>query len=112
MGRVALVPFLAVALVGCTAKPPATFRSDDHDHDSGKMMRVDVGPYHAALTAHLSQKDGNELDVFFETTANPPKPTPLALEKFTATARTADGKEHRLDFQPAEMKERKDDPAG
>jgi hypothetical protein len=114
MYRSPFVPLLAVALIGCTAKKPATFQSDDHGHahERDKMMLADAGPYHAALTAHLSQKDGNELDVFFETTDTPPKPAPQALEKFTATAKTADGKEHRLDFEPAELKERKDDPAG
>jgi hypothetical protein len=114
MYRVAFVPLFAVLLVGCTAKNPSTFHSDDHDHahERDKMLLADAGPYHAALTAHLSAKDGNELDVFFETTDKPPKPAALPLAMFSATAKTADGKEHPLSFEPAEAGERKDDPAG
>jgi hypothetical protein len=37
-----------------------------HSHERGKMLLTDVGTkYHALLTAHLSSKDGNELDIFF-----------------------------------------------
>lgn len=110
---------LAGALVGCsspTPPPAATVREEgghDHDdHDRGKMMLADAGPYHAALTAHLSKKDGNELDLFFETTAKDPKPVPLPLDKLTATATTAAGKAHELVFEPAPKAERKDDPDG
>src|SRR5436309_1238842 len=84
-----------------------------HSHERDKMMLADAGPYHAALTAHLSAKDGNELDVFFETDETPPKPVPLPFTAFTAAARRADGKEFELKFEPAPADERpKDEPAG
>lgn len=111
------VLFVAVGLCGCFNDPkpaPTTFKSEPHGHSHERehMLVADAGHYHAALTAHLSQKDGNELDIFFETIDTPPKSLPLAVGKFTATARTADGKEHVLEFEPAPMDERKDDPAG
>ena len=83
-----------------------------HSHERGKMLLADVGPYHAALTAHLSSKTGNELDIFFETADADPKPVPLPLAKLTATAITADGKQYELAFEPSEPDERKDDPPG
>jgi len=115
--RFAVVSFAlcACALCGCPAnKPPATFQSDahDHSHERDKMLLADAGPYHAGLTAHLSTKEGNELDIFFETTDDPPKPVPLPLAALSATAKTADGKEHKLIFEPAPKDERKDDPDG
>lgn len=106
---------LAAALCGCPdRKPPATFQSEPHDHahERDKMLLADAGPYHAALTAHLSSKDGNELDVFFETTDAPPKPVPLPLAKFAATATAADGTKHALEFEPASKDERQGDPEG
>src|SRR5207302_1437870 len=66
----------------------------------------------AALTAHLSSKTGNELDIFFETADKDHKPVPLPLKRFTATAKTADGGEQVLEFTPAPKDERKDDPDG
>lgn len=115
MTRLALALLLA-ALAGCGAPPAATVREagtgrDDHDHDRGRMMLADAGPYHAGLTAHLSP-GGNELDVLFETAAADPKPVPLALDKFTATAITAAGKVHELAFEPAPKAERPGDPEG
>jgi hypothetical protein len=117
MQRLALLPLalLAAALCGCQKdKPPATFHSEPHDHahERDKVLLADAGPYHAALTAHLSGKEGNELDVFFETTDEPPKPVPLPLAKFAAAATAADGKTHQLDFEPAPPEERKGDPDG
>jgi hypothetical protein len=115
--RRAAVPLalFAFALCGCPANRPAvTFESESHGHahERGKMLLADAGPYHAALTAHLSRKDGNELDVFFETADQEPKPVPVPLPNFTAVARTADGQEHALTFEPAPKDERKDDPDG
>jgi hypothetical protein len=110
----------AAFLAGCSgqssAPPPVVAKgeSDDHDHshERGKMMLADAGPYHAALTAHLA-KDGNELDVFFETTDKDPKPVALAVKSVTATAkRAADGKEFALTFEPAPEAERKGDEPG
>lgn len=116
MGRVLIGVVLAVALAGCNNPPPAATTREggehDHGHDRGKMMLADAGPYHAALTAHLSKKDGNELDLFFETAGKEPKPVPLPLAKVTATAATADGKAHELVFEPAPKEERKGDPDG
>jgi hypothetical protein len=106
---------VAFALCGCPEKKqPATFQSEseEHSHERDKMLLADAGHYNAALTAHLSSKDGNELDVFFENIENPPKPVPQPLAGFTALARTADGKEHNLTFEPAPANERKDDPDG
>jgi hypothetical protein len=74
------------------------------------MLLADAGHYHAGLAAHLSTKEGNELDVLFETADKEPKPVPLPLTGFKATAKTADGKEHVLEFEPAPKNERKDDP--
>lgn len=76
------------------------------------MLLADAGPYHAALTAHRSSKDGNELDVFFETANDAHSPVPLPLPNITAAARTANGNEHTLQFEPAPKDERKDDPDG
>lgn len=107
---------LVAALAGCGTPPAATVREagtghDDHDHDRDKLMLADAGPYHAGLTAHLSP-DGNELDVLFETVGADPKPVPLVLGKFTATAITAAGKVYELAFEPAPKAERPGDPEG
>lgn len=119
-GRVLLL-LLAAGLAGCDRPPPAppaastartTDAEADHDHDRGKMMLADAGPHHAALTAHLSSKDGHELDIFFETTDREPKPVALPVGRFTANATTPDGAIHELAFEPAPAAERKDDPAG
>ncbi|HVK15321.1 MAG TPA: hypothetical protein VM533_00135 [Fimbriiglobus sp.] len=107
---------------GCSSPttPPtateATAKSkDDHehgDHDREHMMVAHAGPLHAWLTAHLS-KDGNELDVIFETEDEPVKPAPIPVAKFTARAkRVADEKEFELTFEPAPADERKGDPPG
>lgn len=109
------ITLLAAVLCGCQKeKPPATFHSEPHEHmhERDKMLLADAGPYHAALTAHLSAKEGNELDIFFETLTEPVKPVPLPLAKFTATAKTADGMTQPLTFEPAPLEERKGDPEG
>lgn len=109
----------ALGLCGCFDPKPAptsAFKSDPHghSHDAAGKMLADVGKteYHAALTAHLSSKDGNELDIFFETADDAPKPVPLAVAGFAAAATTADGRTHKLDFEPAPPDERKGDPEG
>jgi len=108
-----LLPFV---LCGCQpANAPATFESEPHghSHERDKMMLADVGKkYHAALTAHLSSKDGNELDIFFETADEAHKPVPLPLAKFNAQAVYGAGKEYVLEFEPAPLDERKGDPDG
>ncbi len=111
------VPLAALALCGCFNEPkpvPTAFKSEPHghSHDRNDMMIADAGHYHAALTAHLSSKDGNELDIFFEAADDRTKPVPLPLAIFTATAMTADGKVHQLAFEPTPLDERKGDPEG
>jgi hypothetical protein len=105
---------------GCKPEsPPTSFENKHHDHEHdhvherNKMMLRDFGPYHAGLTAHLSKKEGNELDIVFETAAKEPKPLPLPLAKLTAKATRAGSDEvHTLEFEPAPKEERQDDPDG
>jgi hypothetical protein len=106
---------LAFALCGCPVpRQPATFQSesDGHSHERGNKLLADAGPYHAALTAHLSAKEGNELHVFFENTDTPPKPAQMPRINIKALARTADGTEREVEFEPAPKEQRKDDPDG
>ena len=107
---------LSAGCGGPAGSAPATYRSEGehgHSHEREKMKLADAGPaHHAALTAHLSSKEGNELDIFFETSDADHKPTPLPLAKVVAKAKTATGTEHELVFEPAPMDERKDDPPG
>ncbi len=106
-----------VAMSGCKpSQAPATTSPPDHVHEKGKMLIADVGKYHALLTAHLSSKDGNELDIFIETaTENPEqaKPVGLPLASFKAkVSRAGDDKLYEVEFTPAPMEERKDDKPG
>ena len=106
-----------VALPGCsdtTSTNPATAATqalpqekghdEGHDHSAGKMMISHLGKYHGKLTAHLSAKGGNELDLFVETIDNP---TPVALPtlKLTGVARRG-AEEFPLTFEPAPADER------
>ena len=113
--------FLLAALTtpaGCSSAPvpptPATQKlaqehahvdGDDHDHARDKMMIGHLGKYHAGLTAHLSAKDGNELDVFVETIADEPTPVALPTVTITGTARRG-ADEFPLTFTPAPADER------
>jgi hypothetical protein len=111
-----LFPALAVLVVGCNPESKQTAFENKHDghthsHEHNKMMLEDFGPFHAGLTAHLSKKEGNELDIVFETIDE--KPLPLPLTKLIAKAtRNGDDKKYTLEFEPAEKDERKDDPDG
>jgi hypothetical protein len=115
-----LVLPLAICVAGCSSEnKPTVFESKHdehshgHSHEHNKMMLEDFGPYHAGLTAHLSKKTGNELDIAFETLEPQPKPVPLPLDKLTAKAtRAGDDKTYTLEFEPTEKEERKDDPDG
>jgi hypothetical protein len=116
-----LLCVLALFAVGCSRAPapvPVTAATGKtghgHSHARDKMLAADVGKYHAWLTAHLSNKDGNELDIFFETSDKQPKPVALPLTGFTAkAARAGDDKEYELRFEPAPADERpKDEAAG
>jgi hypothetical protein len=110
MRSLLLLAILAAA--GCGGGEGDVYTSDGHIHERDKMMLADAGAHHAALTAHLSSKTGNELDVFFETADKDHKPVPLPLKSFTATAKSSDGGEQLLEFTPAPKDERKDDPDG
>lgn len=85
-----------------------------HSHERGKMKLADAGPHHALLTAHLSSKDGNELDVFFETADDKnPKPVAIADAPFAAQAQVNGGEFKELKFEPAPADERpKDEKPG
>jgi hypothetical protein len=52
----------------------------DHNHARGKMLLASDGKYNALLTAHLSSKDGNELDIFVEDARGPKALTASTLE--------------------------------
>jgi len=105
------------ALAGCTPRtaPPITpatqtlpqehAHGDDDDHARGKMMIGHLGKYHAGLTAHLSAKDGNELDIFVETIADEPTPVALPVAAIAGTARRG-AEEFPLTFTPAPADER------
>lgn len=109
------LPLTVLLAAGCgqpavpTATPPTAVRGTsgghDHEHTRDKMMVAHAGPAHAWLTAHLSAKDGNELDVFFEG-EDDDKPLALPVMRFTATAARADGQEFALVFEPAPADER------
>lgn len=76
----------------------------DHNHARGKMLLASDGTYNALLTAHLSTKDGNELDIFVED-----KDGPFALRAPTleASARSGEGMPPRtLTFECAPAVER------
>jgi hypothetical protein len=78
-----------------------------HSHERGKMKLADAGDSHALLTAHLSSKDGNELDIFLETAdERNPKPVAIADKAFVAQARADGGEFQELKFEPAPADER------
>lgn len=92
--RLSVVGALVGAFVaGCSGAAPAkttttagavhphTHNPGDHNHAKGKMLMSSDGMYDALLTAHLSAKDGNELDIFIED-----KDGPYALSVTTLTA--------------------------
>jgi hypothetical protein len=115
-------PYRALALVGvfgalgagCAARgappqkvtttaAPHAHNPGDHNHARGKMLLASDGTYNALLTAHLSAKDGNELDIFVED-----KDGPFALNAKTleATARSATDETKTLSFTCAPANER------
>lgn len=114
--RVPLMIFLGATLLGCGQKtenpatPPTVFEASStggHSHEKGTMLLADAGRYHALLTAHLS-KDGNELDIFFETAGKTPQAValPLATLKASVQIRTVDGGLKEVEFVPASADER------
>jgi hypothetical protein len=73
------------------------------------MLLADVGrKYHALLTAHLSSKDGNELDMFFETQDDKnPIPVAIPVESFKAQVRVGGQDQAKeVKFEPAPKEER------
>lgn len=81
-------------------------KAHGHSHERDKMLIADAGSYHALLTAHLS-KDGNSLDIFFETPVDKnPQPAAIAIESFEAQATAGEGESQTLTFEPAPPKER------
>ena len=102
------------ALAGCSetvsttvttqALPQEKGHDESHDHSSGKMMISHLGKHHAKLTAHLSAKGGNELDVYVET-IDDPTPVALPLLKLTGVARRG-AEEFPVTFEPAPADER------
>jgi hypothetical protein len=118
MSRLAIALCLGL-LAGCGEKdktPTKVEKPHDHsDHDKGKAKLEDGTlpdgkKAHIGLTAHISKKEGNALDVFFETFDG--KPLTIS-EKAKLTAEVVRGEEKfKLDFEPAPKDERKDDPAG
>lgn len=81
-------------------------KAHGHSHERGKMLIADAGSFHALLTAHLS-KDGNSLDIFFETPVDKnPQPAAIAIESFEAQATAGEGESQTLTFEPAPPEER------
>ncbi len=103
------------ALAGCSTQTapttPATQKlateggHDENDHDHGKAMAAHLGKHHALLTAHISSKTGNELDILIESTDKEPQPGALPLTKLTGTLKLGDA-EYPLTFEPAPADER------
>lgn len=88
-----------------TSAPPKPHNPGDHNHAKGTMLMATDGTYDALLTAHLSAKDGNELDIFVE---NKDGPFALKAKTMEATAR-GQSEQHTVAFACAPANER---PAG
>jgi hypothetical protein len=105
-----LAGFVGIAILGgCASAPPAPRAASqqghdpkDHNHDRGQMMIASDGFIDALLTAHLSAKSGNELDVFVEKAG-----VPLALTTTELRAKAeVGGREQELAFECAPREER------
>ncbi|MBI4603254.1 MAG: hypothetical protein HY721_14970 [Planctomycetes bacterium] len=108
-GLQGLAAGLLLVLPGCE-RPGAG--PGGHSHERGKLKITDAGGHHGLLTAHLAPS-GNELDVFFETSGEDPKPVAIAAEPFAAQARAGEGEWKELRFEPAPADERpKDEKPG
>jgi hypothetical protein len=116
MGKTLAHAFVAVGIAfiaGCagssSASTPKSASSGhdpgDHNHDRGQMMIASDGLVDALLTAHLSSKTGNELDVFVEKAG---APLALTTTELPATAEI-DGGLKQLSFECAPREERPSD---
>jgi prepilin-type N-terminal cleavage/methylation domain-containing protein len=105
---------LAVQKIRDATSPKGRSNSLDplgHNHERNNTMLRDLGGHHVGLTANFSKKEGNELDIVFETFDG--KPLALPLTKLIAEAnRTGDDRQYNLEFEPAQKDRRKDDPDG
>ena len=112
------IAFAVGSVTGCSASaPPAsapttttgaahTHNPSDHNHARGKMLMASDGHVDAMLTAHLSSKDGNELDIYVEEGG---KPKALAVTTLAAVARAGsapDAEKKTLSFACAPDDER------
>lgn len=104
-----LVGLSAIGLGGCASSSPAapkaaanSHNASDHNHDRGQMMIASDGFIDALLTAHLSSKTGNELDVFVEKAGEPLALTTTELRAIAEVER----KQKELAFECAPRKER------
>ena len=86
-----------------TSAAPHAHNPGDHNHARGKMLLASDGTYNALLTAHLSSKEGNELDIFVE---DKDGPFALTSRSLTATARASEGEPRTLTFECAPPNER------
>ena len=105
--------FVVGMATGCARAPapiaatpqahPHTHNASDHNHARGHMLMASDGTTEALLTAHLSSKTGNELDVFVERKG---RPFAVAATTMTALAKTAAGEDKRIAFECAPRDER------
>lgn len=112
MRRTLFLGLLLMLCPGCPkADAPKSGQGDGghdagHSHERGKMLIADAWKYHALLTAHLS-REGNELDIFFETqSSKDPKPVAIPLESFAGHAQSSGGEKNDLKFECAPSNER------
>ena len=97
---------------------PSEFKGKNEGHHHNEKTTQDVTLpdgklVHAILTAHLDEKDGNELDVIFEMhDKDEPYAIPIDAEVTARVTRKGDGEEKNLNFKPADKDERKGDPDG
>lgn len=96
-------PAAGPATTTAAAPPGHAHNPGDHNHPRGKMLMASDGTYNALLTAHLSAKDGNELDVFVEDKDGPHALTAKTLE---AVAQIGVGEGKAVSFECAPASER------
>lgn len=109
MGKTLTFVIVGLCILGGCAAPPvaahAPHNPGDHNHDRGQMMIASNGVIDALLTAHLSSKTGNELDVFVEKAGSP---VALTTTELHATAEIGGGRKD-LSFECAPREERPQD---